>query len=255
MEVQRAGLGEVTLRSRARVHPAPRILRVRHATTEQASWAQVHRHPSALLLVAQLLIIVVYPFLETSRWGAATLGVLSMVAVGLALRVVRSTPALTIIAVAFGVPAVAMTMAEALWPGQDVFIVLSALLHAPFYLYVAYSLIRYLFHDERVTTDELYAIGSTFTVIAWAFAYLYLAVVILVPGSVQPEAALGHGSSSPFFALLFFSFSNLTSVGLSDLLPASAYLRSVVMIEQVAGVLYVAMVISRLVGLSVRARD
>ena len=46
----------------------------------------------------------------------------------------------------------------------------SALLHAPFYFYVSYSLIRYLFHDDRVTTDELYAIAATFTVVAWGFA-------------------------------------------------------------------------------------
>ena len=40
----------------------------------------------------------------------------------------------------------------------------SALLHAPFYFYVSYGTIRYLFHDDRVTTDELYAIGAAFTV-------------------------------------------------------------------------------------------
>lgn len=211
----------------------------------------LHRHPSALLLAAQLVAIVAYPFLEGSHWGSATLGVLSMLAVGLAMRVVRSTPALTVVAVVVGLPAVTMTVFEAIWPDHDGFTLASAFLHAPFYFYVAYSTIRYLFHDVRVSADELYAIASTFTVIAWGFAYLYLAVVMLVPGSVQPEAALGHGSS-PFFALLFLSFTNLTSVGLSDLLPVSPYLRSVVMLEQVAGVLYVAMVISRLVTLSVR---
>ena len=38
------------------------------------------------------------------------LGVISMVAVGLALGVVRSTPALTFIAVVLGVPALVMTV-------------------------------------------------------------------------------------------------------------------------------------------------
>ena len=52
-----------------------------------------------------------------------------------------------------------MTMLEAVLPGEDWVSLTSALLHAPFYFYVSYSLIRYLFHDDRVTTDELYAIG------------------------------------------------------------------------------------------------
>jgi hypothetical protein len=208
-------------------------------------------HPSALLLITQLLIVVLYPFLESSRGGSATLSVLSMVAVGMAVRVVRSTQALTLVAVLIGGPAVAISVAEVVVPGHDWMTVTSALLHAPFYFYVAYSTIRYLFHDNRVTVDELWAIGAAFTVIAWAFAYLFLAVETLVPGSVSPHQALQQGET-PFFQLLFLSFTNLTSVGLSDLVPSSSYLRSVLMLEQVAGVLYIAMVVSRLVALSVR---
>ncbi len=209
------------------------------------------RHPSALLLAAQLLAVIAYPFLEDSRVGAATLGAISMVAVGLALWVVRSTPALTVIAFAFGLPALVMTAVEAALPGEDWATLTSALLHAPFYFYVSYSLIRYLFHDNKVTTDELYAIGAAFTVVAWGFAYVFLAVSIMSPGSIEPL----HDGSARFFDLLFFSFTNLTSVGLSDILPVGSHARSVVILEQVAGVLYVAMVISRLVALTVRYRD
>ena len=79
-------------------------------------------------------------------------------------------------------------------------------------------MIRYLFHDERVTTDELFAIGAAFTVVAWGFAYVFVAVEIIWPGSIEP---LSDGTAR-FFDLLFFSFTNLTSVGLSDILPAGA---------------------------------
>ena len=44
-------------------------------------------------------------------------------------------------------------------------------------------------------------------------------------------------------------------MGLSDILPVGDHARSVVILEQVAGVLYVAMVISRLVALTVRRGD
>ena len=206
------------------------------------------QHPSGLLLAVQLLAVLAYPFLEQSRVGAALLGVLSVLAVGLALWLVRSTPALTVLAVAIGLPAVVMTVVEAAVPGEDWVTLTSALLHAPFYFYVAYSTIRYLFHDDRVTTDELWAIGAAFTVVAWGFAYVYMAVAIIWPGSIDPLS----GGTGRFFELLFFSFTNLTSVGLSDILPVAAHSRSVVILEQVAGVLYVAMVISRLVAMTVR---
>ena len=54
--------------------------------------------------------------------------------------------------------------------------------------------------------------------------------------------------------LLFLSFTVLTSTGLSDVTPVKAFARSLVMIEQLAGLAYVAMVVSRLVGLMVLSR-
>ena len=211
-------------------------------------WPGILRHPSALLLLAQLLAVVAYPFLDTSRAGSAVLGVISMVAVGLALWVVRSTPALTLIAVALGVPALVMTVLEAAMPGETWVVLTGALLHAPFYFYVFYGTIRYVFHDDRVTTDELYAIGAAFTVLAWGFTFLFVAIEIIWPHSISPLSK----DSGRFFELLFFSFTNLTSVGLSDILPTGSHARSVVILEQVGGVLYVAMVISRLVAMTVR---
>ena len=51
--------------------------------------------------------------------------------------------------------------------------------------------------------------------------------------------------------LLFLSFTNLSSTGLSDVAPITAFARSLVMIEQLAGLGYVAMIVSRLVALTV----
>jgi hypothetical protein len=40
-------------------------------------------------------------------------------------------------------------------------------------------------------------------------------------------------------------------VGLSDVVPVKAFARGVVMIEQVAGLAYIAMLVSRVIGLTV----
>jgi hypothetical protein len=54
--------------------------------------------------------------------------------------------------------------------------------------------------------------------------------------------------------LLFLSFTTLSSTGLSDVAPIKAFARGLVMLEEVAGIAYVAMVVSRLVGLTVLRR-
>jgi hypothetical protein len=79
---------------------------------------------------------------------------------------------------------------------------------------------------------------------------VYVVVQIVWPGSFSSVDGIGQRT---WFELLFLSFTTLTSVGLSDVIPVLPHARSLVMVEQVAGVLYVALVIARLVGLT-RAR-
>jgi len=125
----------------------------------------------------------------------------------------------------------------------------SAIVHALFYLWAAGNLMVYMLADRDVTTDELYAVGATFTLVAWAFAYIFVALQQLQPGcfiaAVNPEA------QRTWMELLFLSFTNLSSTGLSDVVPITEQSRAVVMIQQLAGLGNVALFVSRLVGLTI----
>jgi hypothetical protein len=204
-------------------------------------------HPSAVLLGAQLLAVLAWPFLEGSTVGRAALGVVQLAIVLLALGAVRRTPAVTWVAVLLAPPAMVFTVLEAFQPDTSWVLLGSALLHAPFYFFVSYGMIRYLFHDDRVTHDELFATGAAFTVVAWGFAYVFSAVQVVWPGSFVGADGVGHRT---WFELLFLSFTTLTSVGLSDVVPVLPHARSLVVLEMVAGVFYVALVVARLVGLT-----
>jgi hypothetical protein len=208
----------------------------------------LRRHPSGLLLAAQLVAILAYPFLETSTAGRAVLGVVQLAIVTLAILSVRRTPTLTWVAVLLGPLAMAFTVLESIWQDTDWILLGSAITHAPFYFYVSYAMLRYLFHDDRVTRDELFATGAAFTVVAWGFAYVFAAVQVLVPGSFDGS---GPGDQRTWFELLYLSFAQLTSVGLSDVVPVEPHARSVAILEQVAGVFYIALVVARMVGLTV----
>jgi hypothetical protein len=211
----------------------------------------VWNHPSGILLVGQLLVVLAYPFLGGSTAGRAVIGVVQMALVFTAVVAVRRTPALSWVGITLGAPAMVFAILEAVEPTTDWIVLVSAALHVPFYFFVSYAMIRYLFHDDRVTRDELYATGAAFTVVAWAFAYVYAAAQVIWPGSFVNVDGPGE---LPWFELLYLSFTTLTSVGLSDVLPVQNHARSLVMVEQLAGVLYVALVIARLVGLTARAR-
>jgi hypothetical protein len=50
---------------------------------------------------------------------------------------------------------------------------------------------------------------------------------------------------------LFLSFTTLSGVGIGDVLPIRAPARVLVMLEQFAGVGYIAAIVSRLIGLTI----
>lgn len=205
-------------------------------------------HPSAILLGAQLFAVLAYPFFDDTAWGRSVIGVFQLTVVIAALAAVRRTPALTWVAVLLGGPAMVLTVVEAVQPDVGGVVLASAMFHAPFYFYISFAMLRYLFHDDRVTRDELFATGAAFTVVAWGFAYLFAAAQVVWPGSFIGADGVGDRT---WFELLFLSFTTLTSVGLSDVLPVQAHARSLAMVEMVAGVFYVALVVARLVSLAV----
>jgi hypothetical protein len=211
----------------------------------------VKEHPSGVLLAAQLIAVLAYPFTGDTPAGRAVLGVFGLFVLAVAVWAVRATPALTWIAITLGIPVMALTVAEAVYPSSDPIRLWSSILHALFYGYTAYGLVRYLFDDTFVTRDEVFAVGANFTVVAWGFAYAFMAVQVLWPNSFISYQGEGFQN---FPNLLFLSFATLTSVGLSDVIPVLPHARSVAMVEQVAGVLYVAMIISRVVSLTVLKR-
>jgi hypothetical protein len=208
----------------------------------------VKGHPSGVLLAAQLIAVLAYPFAGDTPAGRSVIGVFGVAVLLVAVYAVRATPALTWVAIMLGLPVIVLTVVEGFAPGNEAVRMWSALFHAAFYGYTAYGLIRYLFDDTWVTRDEIFAVGANFTVVSWMFAYLFAAIQIIYPGSFI--AYQGEGQRS-FLELLFLSFATLTSVGLSDVTAVLPFARSIVIIEQVAGVMYVALIIARVVGLTI----
>ncbi len=206
------------------------------------------RHPSGILLFAQLAAVLLYPFMEGNAAGRAIFSAFGIAFLALVVMAVRASPVQLWVSVMFALPATVLLLIQAV-SGDDKLLPYSSALEAVLYLYAAYALVKYMLADREITTDELFAVGATFTLVAWAFAYMFTVVQAIEPGSFT--AAVDAGDDRTWMELLFLSFTTLTSVGLSDVVPLKAFARGVVMIEQVAGLGYIALVVSRLVGLTV----
>ena len=205
------------------------------------------RHPSAFLLAAQLLSLLVYPLIDDTHGGRLLFGAMALVVVPLTVWVVNRSPFMSTVAWLLAIPAMLCTVIGILFE-RTTLLPISAVLESLLYFYTAGGLIAYMLRDHRVTSDELFAAGATFTLLAWGFAYAYFACQAWVPGSftgLEPERP------RRWLELLFYSFSNLSATGLGDVLPVSSAARVQTMLEQFAGVGYIATVVSRLIGLTI----
>ncbi len=206
------------------------------------------RHPSAFLLAAQLLSLLLYPSMDDTQSGRLLFGAVALVVVPLAVWVVNRSHWVSVIGWLLAVPAMVLTAIGVLF-GHPQLLPVSAMLEAALYFYAAGSLISYMLHDHCVTADELFAAGATFTLLAWGFAYAYFACQAWSPGSftgmVEPERP------RRWMELLFLSFTNLSATGIGDVIPLGSAARALVMLEQFAGVGYIATVVSRLIGLGI----
>ena len=195
------------------------------------------REPSATLLAAQLAAVLLYPLFEGGSAGRALLSVFGIAILGLVLLAVRSTPGLSWVVGLLAIPATVLLMIQAI-TGSDTLLPYSSALEAVIYFYAAGALIAYMLADHEITRDELFAVGATFTLVAWAFAYSYTVLQAIEPGSFT--AAVDPTADRSWMELLFLSFTTLSSTGLSDVVPIKPFARSLVMLEQVAGVGYIA---------------
>ena len=210
----------------------------------------VRHHPSAFLLAAQLLSLMLYAAFDGIHSGRALLGAFSVLVLALAVWVVSRSPAINWIAWVLAIPAFMLSLLSAMFV-DPLLLGWSSLLQAALYFYTAGSLIGYMMQDRRVTTDELFAAGATFTLIAWGFAYVYLVCQTWYPDSFVGTSRPGEPRT--FIELLFLSFTNLSAAGLGDILPITSLAR-VLVLEQFAGVAYIAVVVSRLIGLTIVRR-
>ena len=204
--------------------------------------------PNLFLLMSLLAQVALYPLLQTQAHGKAALAAVDWVILILALRAARSSGSESRLGYVLLGPAIVLNALVAFWPNHFA-ILLSLLAQCAFHTFVIVCLLRYILSDDNMTLDELYAAASLYVLMAFAFSFLLAAIEQLAPGSFYINPANNPDGLVGWWDLVYFSFTCLTSVGFGEITPVSDYARSVVMIEQMSGVLFLAIVISRLISM------
>lgn len=212
---------------------------------------RLYRHSSAILLLVQLAGLLLYPFIEGTPAGTTLFGAFSVLVLILAIAMVYRTSGRAWIGACIALPAVALNIVAGL-RGHPALLPWAAALEAAFYFHAAGCLIAYMLADRRATTDELFAAGATFTLLAWAFTCVFVPCQSLQPGCFA--AAVDPHAARSWTELLFLSFALPSSTGIGDVIPITVHARAVASLEMFVGVMYPTLVVSHLIGLTLLER-
>ena len=116
---------------------------------------------------------------------------------------------------------------------------------ATLYFIATTYLLRYVFQPRVMTEDKLFGAAAAYLLLGVLWAYLYAIIGSLYPQSFM---VVGQPDRLAFADALYLSMTVLTSTGFGDVTPLTRQARGICMIEQIAGALFVAILIARLSG-------
>lgn len=212
----------------------------------------IQRYPYACLLAVQLLSVIFYGFMSDTELSRLIFSCFGLAVPILALLVVYRSPAITWIATILVGPSILLTLVAG-FAEMPQLLLWAHGLESLMYFYAAISLVMYMFSDDVVTSDELFAAGATFTLLVWGFALAYSVCQQIYPQSLT---ALGDvNASRTWMELLFMSFSIQSGTGMGDVMPISSQARVIGIFQMFTGVMYLAIVVSRLVALALNTNQ
>ncbi len=206
------------------------------------------RLPSFVMLALLTLSLILYPFADSSRLFRVAAQLLDIGIVLMVVRAVRASGRWQGWGWMLSLPLMALQLAALLVDPRQVeawLLGTQVLFHA----YAVLALLSYVLSDSVITLDELFAIAASYILLALLWASAYGLLVHFDASAIYINEANNPDGVVSFAELVYFSTTTLTSVGFGEITPVTPAARAVVMLQQVFGVLFVAIVIARLTGL------
>ncbi len=121
--------------------------------------------------------------------------------------------------------------------------------------FVAASILIHIVAEETVTIDLIYGSACVYFLIGFTWSIGYGLIELLLPGSFSISGhVLTRADYSGHYGFLnenlsYYSFVTLTTLGYGDIVPVTPPAKAASTLEAIAGQLYIALLVARLVGL------
>lgn len=205
------------------------------------------------ILFISLIILIVIPSslgLEADIWIKIFLSIILLSS----LYMIRLNRKTLIVGSTIGVCVLLISWGDDLLPIEDRYLYLSAV-YTLFFSFICYYLMSFLINTKKSNANLIYAAMCLYIFISNIWMSIYTFIYSSNPEAFAFSDDLIMQSEATFFELIsmfsYYSFVTLTTLGYGDISPVSQAARAWVSVESMLGQFYIAIVLAKLVALTV----
>ena len=207
--------------------------------------------PFFILLILILLMLILPPFLGDWVSTRILLDVFLTAILFALIFAVRSNRSQVIIGVILALPLILTT-----WASYFILItsfgLATQIFAALFFGYAAVNILHRMIKNQEITRETIFAAIVAYLLIGLMWAFLYMLLEKLVPGSFSfPD----NGLRTTTMHFEYFSFVTITTLGYGDISPLTNKASALAMLEALIGQIYLVVLVAWLVGMHVSRRS
>lgn len=200
-----------------------------------------------LLFLFLLAYLVFYPYVQNSGFEYLGFRAFGIVVTLLSVYAVSFRRSFVLFALILAIPALAQRVLLAR-ADQGVLPLLSIILTFAFDVFIIVIIFRHVFTEDAPNSEAIFGALCIYLLVGFSFAGAYGMLATVQPHAFYLDPAVNLHSVPDRFDLIYYSFGTMTSLGAAGITPVSDQARSLSIIEAILGILYLAVLISRLMS-------
>lgn len=226
-------------------NPQSSVLRRPNLRSLRFAFLRLLRRRFFLLFLFLLASIIGYPYAESSGFGYFAFRILVGGVILLTVYAVTYSRGIFFLVIALAIPSIL----QHILVGPHVagiLPLLSRFISLAFYLVVIAIIFHHVFHNENPDSEAIFGALCIYLLVGFAFSSAYLLIASIVPHAFFLSPAANPHPTPDRFDFLYFSFGTLTELGAPGITAVAPVARSLSLVESITGILYLAILISRL---------
>ena len=205
------------------------------------------------LLICLVLVLLVAPFLQKSSPTLPILSLLLTAALFFSVYAFIKDKRVLLIASIIAVPAFFANWVSYFFDTSTSYL-LKDLFSALFFSYISINILIGIFRQKTISSDLIYGSICVYLLIGLAWAFVYSAIEITIPGSFEfainyaqdPSSQIDRQTTLSLF--VYYSYVTLTTLGFGDITPLTPPAQSISILEALTGQFYLVILVARIVG-------